>query len=43
MSSKGGVEKMVERVEREGLAILAKIVYWLNEFLKVFIKFFGGE
>lgn len=33
-----GHKKMVERVEREGLAILAKIVNWLNEFLKAILN-----
>ena len=37
-----GHKQMVERVEREGLAFLAKIVNWLNEFLKAILNL-GGE
>jgi len=38
-----GHKQMIERVEREGLAILAKIVNWLNEFLKAILNLGGGD
>jgi len=37
-----GHQRMVEMVEEAGLTILAKIVNWLNKFLKAILNISGG-